>query len=66
MTKDEKIKSMILNKIISLNKDIDEGRFNENFAAKLNYWESAGVITKQNGLLIDFRNWLQELKVEEL
>lgn len=59
-------KSMILNKITSLNNEITEIKANIVVADKLNFELSSQAMERQLRLLIDFRNWLVELEADKL
>jgi len=52
---------LIENKIEALSMEIQESRFNENFARKLNYPQSADCIGERITLLVAFKVWLRDL-----
>jgi len=55
---------LIREKIIALNEQITTYRFNEHFARKLEFIESANSLQKELGLLIEFKCWLVSLKLD--
>jgi hypothetical protein len=56
-------KLKILDKITSLNIEITEIKSNIVVAYKLSFTASAHTLEERLSLLIDFRNWLEELEV---